>query len=77
MKNYLIEIKDGHHHVRMLTDAEMDLISRAVEMFTDIFERVRSVVKQVVDNLYDFIEQLPEEKKEELLNEHTTHESGY
>lgn len=57
MKDYIIEVKDGHHHVRMLSDEEIQIAKRAAEFFNSVLETVREVVENIVGNLKAWIEE--------------------
>lgn len=66
--NYLINIRDGHHIVTMLTDEQIDAVGRIGELVQDVFEEVKEFVTRVFEDIRNIIDSLPVETKEELLN---------
>lgn len=60
MKDYIIEVKDGHHHVRMLTDEEVQFKAAAeavAEFFNNVLETVREVVENIVTGFRAWIKE--------------------
>lgn len=57
MKDYVIEIKDGHHVVRMLSDEEIQIAKQIAELFNNVLETVREVVENIVTGLSAWIKE--------------------
>lgn len=61
MKDYIIEVKNGHHHVRMLSDEEMRQYKEAVETIVqfvqNLFDAVKKTVENIVENLNVWIKE--------------------
>lgn len=83
MKDYIIEVKNGHHHVRMLSDEEMQQYKEAAETIVqfvqNLFDAVKETVENIVENLNAWIK---ENNIIELLEEYendkySTQQSGY
>lgn len=72
MKNYVVEVKEGHHVVRMLSDREIEAVHRIVEFLRNTFESIQAAVYEIWNSIDDWFNALPAETKEALLNEHTT-----
>ena len=51
MKDYIIEVKNGHHHVRMLSDEEMRQYKEAVETIVQFVQNLFDAVKKTVENM--------------------------
>lgn len=57
MKDYVIEVKDGHHVVRMLSDEEIQIAKQIAEFFNNVLETVREVVENIVTGLSAWIKE--------------------
>lgn len=82
MKDYIIEVKDGHHHVRMLSDEEMRLKAAAeavVRFVQNLFDTVKEAVENMVTGLRVWIvENNIIELLEEYENDkHSTEQIGH
>ena len=66
---YTTEIRDGHHIVTMLTDEQIDIFNRLAELVQSVFDRVSEIVNTVFEGVRDIINSLPEETKEEIIND--------
>ena len=71
MKDYIIEVKDGHHHVRMLSDEEMQQYKAAAEAIVQFVQNLFDAVKETVENIVTGIRAWIEENNIiELLEEY-------
>lgn len=57
MKDYVIEVKDGHHVVRMLSDEEIQIAKQIADFFNNVLETVREVVENIVTGLRAWIKE--------------------
>lgn len=60
MKDYIIEVKDGHHHVRMLSVEEMrlkDAAEAVVRFVQNLFDAVKETVENIVTGIRAWIEE--------------------
>ena len=67
MKNYHIRIENGHHVVHILSEKELELVESVRELFSDVYDHIKSLATTVVDfidNNIDF-EKLKELELEE------------
>lgn len=51
MKDYIIEVKDGHHHVRILSDEEIQQYKAAAEAIVQFVQNLFDAVKETVENI--------------------------
>lgn len=83
MKDYIIEVKDGHHHVRMLSDEEMQQYKAAAEAIVQFVQNLFDTVKEAVENMVTGLRVWIEENNIiELLEEyendkHSTEQSRF
>lgn len=57
MKDYIIEVKDSHHVVRMLSDEEIQIAKQIADFFNNVLETVREVVENIVTGLRAWIKE--------------------
>lgn len=83
MKDYIIEVKDGHHHVRMLSDEEMQQYKAVAETVVRFVQNLFDTVKETVENIVtDIRAWIVENNIIELLEEyendkHSTEQIGH